>query len=493
MPPTSKYTSPRRILRAVLYLRVSLDRYARLRLKAGAEDRGSIPRQERAGRDLIDHRPDWTLAAVKFDPESASMFAKREREQWPEVLEMIESGQCDVVVLWESSRADRKLTTWSAFLDLCLERGVLIHIMDHDTTYDVRKPRDWEILADEGVRNARESRKISSRMRAAKADLREQGRPEGAITYGYRSVYDPETGILLRREPDEHAAEVRWMFNEFAGGMKVKTLIAEMRARYPHRTWSGSGIRGMLANPRYVALIRDGDELRPAQWEPLVEIEVWRGIQARLEANRAQGWRSAAVRHLCSNLAVAPCGALVNWQRPAPSDSRRHAFYRCGGDRCVGIRADWLDDYVAAKVVAYWANQELRAAREARARASSADLDALRREETRLEDRLKEIGRSSAHLPIQTVVGMTESVAGELAEVQERIKVATPVPLAPLLEGDGLEEVAAAWAALTEAGAIGVQREIVRGTLQHVRVLPRGRGRWREFDPATVDAPYHGG
>lgn len=482
------------LLPAVLYLRVSLDRYARLRALAGAEDRGSIPRQERAGLDLIDRMP-WTLLAKKYDPIGASMFTKGVREGWPEVLKMIEAGRVGVVILWESSRGDRVLTTWSAFLDLCAAKGVLIHILDDDTTYDVRKHRDWEHLAEEGVKNSRESRKISARVKSAKSHLRSIGRPEGSITYGYQSVYDEKTGILLRREPSPDAAQnVRWAFDQFAAGDSIRDLVEGLRQRDPARTWSRTGVRKLLLNVRVAGLLRDGDEIRKAQWAPIVDPKQFWDVQDRLEENARAGTRPGAVKHLCSGIATAPCGSTLGYvserQSAQQKAGRSRPFYKCVRNGCVGIRADWLDDYVAARVVAYWARGDIRAALEAYAEKASTELSELKARRRVLEKRLVEIGREGVDLPLSTVREMTSAVAAELSDLARRIDSATPVSARPLLEGESLAEVEAAWHRMTLAGMVGAQREVIRGTLEGIRVRPRGKGFHREFDPSFVDAPY---
>jgi site-specific DNA recombinase len=495
MPVTSTSTPSATSLRAVLYLRVSLDRYARLRASSGIEDRGSMPKQERAGRDLID-RKCWNLEALRFDPIGASEYTRKQREQWPEVLAMVDAGHVDVVVLWETSRGDRKLTTWSGFLDSCKARGILIHILEHDTTYDVRRPRDWEILAEEGIRNARESHKISSRVKSAKAELRHSGRPEGSITYGYRSVYDPQTGILLRREPDpETAPHVLWAFTAFKSGASIRDVVTGLRERDPSRTWSRTGVRKLLVNPRVAGWIRDGSELREAQWKPLVERKIWTDVQDRLEENARVGARPGAVKHLCSHIATAsPCGGPLGYvserQSAQQKAGRSRPFYKCQKDGCVGIRADWLDGFVAAKVVAFWADKAKLAALQARSEQQLADLADLRRRKRELDAKLAEIGREGAALPIQTVIAMTQTVQADLTDVIARIDQITPRQSRPLIEGDNEDEVLKAWHRLKREVGVSAQREVVRGTLQYIKVFPRGRGFHREFDPAYVDAPY---
>jgi site-specific DNA recombinase len=79
----------------------------------------------------------WQIAAEYEDAVSTSRFARKQREDWPRLLADIEAGRLDVVVLWESSRGSRRAAEWMAFLDLCRDRQVRIHVTSHGRTYDM--------------------------------------------------------------------------------------------------------------------------------------------------------------------------------------------------------------------------------------------------------------------------------------------------------------------------------------------------------------------
>ena len=97
-------------------------------------------------------------------------------------------------MLWESSRGDRTLASWAAFLDACRDTGTQIYVTSQDRVFDLANGYDWRALAAEGVDAAFESEKISKRSRRGVAGAVEMGLPYGRIPYGYKRTYTRETG-----------------------------------------------------------------------------------------------------------------------------------------------------------------------------------------------------------------------------------------------------------------------------------------------------------
>src|SRR5262245_46550325 len=160
----------------------------------------SIREQVTAGRAVVAEMV-WFLAGIYEDGSSASRYARKSREAWARVLEDLAAGRLDILVLWESSRGDRTLTSWSQLLDLCRDRGVSIYVIADERLYDPRRASDWRSLAAAGVDSAAESDKLSVRVRRGHAGAAAEGRPShGRCPYGYRRVYDPTTGELVGQE-----------------------------------------------------------------------------------------------------------------------------------------------------------------------------------------------------------------------------------------------------------------------------------------------------
>ena len=101
----------------------------------------------------------WPVAegAVYVDRVSASRFARQPREDWPRLLADLEAERLGGLWMWESSRGDRDPESWMGFLRRCRDTGTPIYVDTHERLYDIRIPRDWKVLADEGVDSAYES------------------------------------------------------------------------------------------------------------------------------------------------------------------------------------------------------------------------------------------------------------------------------------------------------------------------------------------------
>jgi site-specific DNA recombinase len=353
-------------LRAGIYDRVSDDQGGRSR----STDQQGTANQEAA------EQAGWRLMARYPEPDrSASRFAKKDRPQWTRLLADVAAGRLDVVVLWESSRGDRKLTGWSTFLDLCRERGVLVHVTSHRHTYDLSNPRDWKALAEDGIDSAWESEKTSLRIRRDLADAAAQGKPHGRVRYGFTRRYDPDSRELVAQEAHpEHAPVVREIIGRVAAGEAVSVLQRDLYERgVPNPTggehWARSTIVALVLNGvAYIGKRRHNDgPLLDGNWPALVEEDVyWRAVRVlkdparKTATGKRGGIRPGAAKWLLSYIATcAKCDAPLGVQH-RPRGGKMVPCYRCSSSRATHAIApvEWMDDEVAGKVISYLANPE---------------------------------------------------------------------------------------------------------------------------------------
>jgi DNA invertase Pin-like site-specific DNA recombinase len=313
----------------------------------------SVTDQVTGGRRACDDNG-WQAAGVinQDDDRSASRFARRGRPGWDQLLSLLRAGQIDVIILWESSRGDRKLGEWAGFLDECRERGVLIHVVFHDQTYDVRKVRDWKVLADDGVDSAYESEKLSGRVKRGMKSAARRGELHAVAPYGLRTVYDRHTAERQGWEIVEERAEiVREIIRRIGKHEPIKAIRRDLNDRgIPSARggdWADQTIRHVAMNPTYAGLIRlDDGELIPGKFPAIVTRPEWNKAMAVL-GPRKTGIRPASQRHLLTYLGNCfECKGLLV-VRTYKGEFR----YSCRKG-CIYLSRDWVDEFVADVICA---------------------------------------------------------------------------------------------------------------------------------------------
>lgn len=319
----------------------------------GRQSRGkakSIAEQLAAGVDVAAQNS-WTVVATYQDGTSASRYARKSREAWQQVLADIDSGALDVLVLWESSRGDRNLTSWSTLLDLCRDKGVSFYIISDERLYDPRKARDWKTLASAGVDSAGESDLLSVRVLRGQGGAAKSGRPShGRCPFGYKRVYDPDSGALVGQEPDpETAPIVREIFERLGKGEAISAICDDFNARQVRtcgaQKWYRVRVRDLALNVAYIAVRTYNGNTYPATtWPALVDEATFYRVQRILGDVQRVTTRPGRAVHLLSYLAVCHlCGADLCAVR---------GRYRCQAKGCVTIVQADMDAFVTAMVLA---------------------------------------------------------------------------------------------------------------------------------------------
>ena len=284
----------------------------------------SIAEQLDLGRDRADAEG-WTVLREYQDGVSASRHATKKRDQWPELLAEIDAGQGDVLWLWESSRGDRKLSTWARLLEDCRDRAVRIYVETHGRLYDMANSRDWRTLADDGVDNEAETNKTSERVLRAMTANATAGKVHGRVPYGYRREYTIDQRgqrKLVGQVPDEiEAPVVVGIYADIEAGVPLLAITRRLNAQgVPTRTgakWSMTQVRTIAMNRAYIGqrvhdpqgrqsgLRRPGPGAAwyPAAWPPLVGEDVFWAVQRILTDPARVTTRPGKAKHLLSMIA----------------------------------------------------------------------------------------------------------------------------------------------------------------------------------------------
>lgn len=505
------------VLRAAIYDRASKDR--------GGE-RKSVTEQ-RGGNEAACAANGWAVAERYADNHrSASRFSRTERPEWDRFLADLQGGRFDVVVMWESSRGDRKASQWIAFLDACRELGVLIHVTSHHRTYDMRVARDWRVLAEDGVDNAYETEKLSERIRRGLRANAASGRPHGKVLYGYVRRYDSRTGVLVGQDADERkrvaltpacvtgravvgvgevytrAGVVREVAERFAGGATQRGLVVDLNRRgipAPEGgIWRTPQLRSILGNPAYIGYRRHQGEVVPSpDWfPPVLAPDVHYACVGRLGDPQRRGARDSSVKHLLSGLAT--CGLCGGWMRVLVDRPRGGARYVCQPTtptRTSGRHAvrgqERVEEYLKWLAIEWMAQPEP-------VRVLADDGRAGGGEHQRILGRIGEL-RAQLDACYEQAATKALSATG-LASVERRIlnqiddleaesrRLRGRYVLAPARVGS-VEGAIARWAAWD----VAARREFLRGLFERVQIMPVGNGRRGFTDEESVRVTWRAG
>jgi site-specific DNA recombinase len=318
-------------------------------------DKTPIAHQLRIGQRWCDdagHR----VHAVYSDRVSASRFATGPRADWPKLRDDVTARRITIAWFWESSRAERRLSTWAAFLEDCRDNGVRIWLQADERLYDLAIRRDWKTLADAGVHDEFSSAERSDAVQRGIREAAMDGKPHGTCTYGYERVYDERTGDLAGQRPHpEHAAVVREIIRCIGSGDPVASVRRDLMARgvpAPRggSKWYRSVVRQIAMNRAYLGIrVHRGTEHAGA-WQPLVTRDEWSRCAARLAEVTRTRTRPGAQRYMASYLAhCGKCGERLRGEPPQAGEKR--PTYSCpSGHTMCGMEP--LDAYLRDVVIA---------------------------------------------------------------------------------------------------------------------------------------------
>lgn len=451
-------------MRALIYTRVSEDR---------AEGR-SVREQEEEARRVCE-REGWEIAEVVTDSVGASRHSKGKRTGWDRACKLLEAGDVDVLVTWEASRAQRDLVAYGELRDLCASTKTLWSYSGR--THDLTQSHDRFTTGLDALLAEREADQIAERVQRAVRANALAGRPHGRRLYGYRRLYDPDTGRLLGQEPHpEEAPVVRRMFADYLAGYSPKSIADDLTER---GIMTGTGIPWIdtqvfraLGNPAYAARrVHRGEIIGPAAWPALVDDVTFDRAQERLKS-RSQVHASPTSRLLTG---VARCG-VCNGRITVNTDRKVRLVYICRRAACVGRDLAKLDTFVSGALV-----RRLEAAKSPSLAVSDSDEVAeLHDQIAELEARLDAaVGQfTTGELSARMLARVEQSIVADLAGLRDRLRRLSVPQHLDLPAGD----VGEWWETIGPER----QREWVNAYVEVLMIHKTTRGQ-RTFDPSKVE------
>ncbi len=480
--------------RAVIYNRASSD-------KTG--QRVSVRSQETENRAWCD-REGWDVVAVVSDSDrSATRFATREREGYREVREGLADGRwgrVDVLVMWESSRGQRRMDGYLELRDLCVAHDV--RLAYRGRIYDLTEGDDRFSTGLDALLDEREAERVRDRIKRSHRASVAAGKARGGVPFGYTRTYSPGTRRMDRQVPDPRtAAVVAGIVADLLGGRTLYEIAGRLnrdgvttpqgerairRGAEPSGLWTSSMIRNMLRKRSLIGeRTHQGVVTGAADWEPIVDPADWRAVQALLaDPGRVAHHGGRDARWLLSG--VAECAVCGAWLRPMRNRGR--LTYACAGlaptapKGHVSRDAAALDAMVVVHVVARLSAPEFLTDLAGQRSGVRAEAVRARHELDDLEAELASwiVAAREGRVSASSFAAIEPGLQQQLTAARARLEVAAEIPQVVLnLAG---EDAAQRW----DGAGLEVQRRVVRAMLR-VRVRRTSRPGAAVFDPSSVD------
>jgi site-specific DNA recombinase len=483
--------------------------YTRKSTSAGLEqDFNSLDAQREACEAYVRARraEGWRLLPDHYD-DGGFTGATLDRPAFQRLLEDIDAGKVDLVVVYKVDRLSRSLLDFAKVMERLGRAGAaFVSVTQNFSTADAMGRLTLNVLMSFAEF---ERSMIAERTRDKIAASRRRGKWTGGpvplgydVAHGKLVINEPEAVVVreafaLYRE-EKSAFLVARALN--ARGRRTKGRLGEGGTRLPGPRWTKVSVLRVLKNPLYVGLVPYGRERHPGEHAPLVDQEAFARAQELLKrpaARRRQVGRNE--RYLLSGLVR--CGACGGAMTPASTrkSGRTYRYYRCarrdrGGPEACGapaLPAAALENFVRARLrecalVPELFEQALAAfgarlaeAAEALGQERSAlakQLARLEADEARLEAELERGKGGEAQGPLAVRLGEAreELAAGRLrvADGERKVALAAGARRDATWASGVLAEPAAFWGALS----LENERRLLGALLDRIVVDLEGGG-----------------
>lgn len=437
---------------------------------------GSLEKVERQEADCrqVGDRLAWPIseAHVFRDNNRSAWQRGRKRPGWDAMLAAIEADEIDGVLIYHGDRLIRQPFDLETLLSVSESKG--IRLASPTGTRNLDNADDRFILRIEVAQACRESDNTSRRVRRGLEDRAKAGKAGS----GGRRAFGFEPDGQTRREDEcavlaeavdrllagqSEAGVLRWMNTE-----STTTLGNE---------WEGRSLHRVLEAPRIAGLVRRGDQLYRAVWEPIVTMETWEDVKLLLK-QRAEAfpYPGRERKHLLSGVAVCPSGHRLSTKPSGQANLRTYYCRAAGCPTPVGRNIAKLDNYVSGRVLELLSDEDFMAEVRTADPSVSGEIAELERRKAAAAQQLEEL---VDHPDVDAGV-LARSLAGferKIRELRDRAEVSERRRLLRRVAGCSQEE----WDDLP----IDIRSSAVAATYR-VTVLPttqRGPG----FDPSAVD------
>jgi DNA invertase Pin-like site-specific DNA recombinase len=453
------------MIRAGIYARISSDREG---------DNLAISRQL-ADCEQLAKRKGWQVVERYVDSD-ISAYSGKPRPEYARMLEEIEAGAVEAVLVYHADRLHRHPRELEDFIDLCQRQRVKLATATGETDLSTH---DGQLIARiQGAVARKESDDKSRRIRRKHDELAQAGRLSGGGTRPFGFEADRRT---IR--PAE-AATIRGCARCVLAGDSLRSLCLDLNRRgiatVTGSEWKPQTLKRILTSARISGQREHhGEIVATADWPAIITPAETQRLRAKLRDPDRRTNRSARRYLLASLLRCHNCGNRL-YSRPRDDGARRYVcasgpgFEGCGG---LTIMAEPLEQFMVEAVLERLDSPELANALNGGVTADPAGSE-WQAEVERAQEQLEEL----AELWAEREITRREWVKAR-APIEKRLDAAKrrlaainrTTELTPHL--GNAQDLREQWAKLT----LSRQKQIVAALVQHVVVGPGQRG-YNRFD-----------
>lgn len=404
----------------------------------------TLDAQREAGQNYVaaQKHEGWVCLPDRYD-DGGFTGGNMDRPALQRLMKDIEAGKVDCVVVYKVDRLSRSLMDFARMMEVFDRHKVsFVSVTQHFNTTHSMGRLTLNIL----LSFAQFEREIiSERTRDKIAAARRKGKfAGGRPVLGYDLLSSPAGPKLVVN--DAEAIQVRAIFELYLKHHALLPVVQELERRgWTTKAWQtkrGKRVGGcpfdknllwhLLTNVVYLGKVRHHEEIHPGEHPAIVDEQIWQRVQAVLGRNGRTGGGIVKNKYgalLKGMLHCGPCNCVMV-HTYSSQGTRRYRYYVClrarrrGWDKCPtkSVPAGEIEKFVVEQIRAIGQDSAVLKETLQQARGQSQrSLAELQAEDRRLA---REVARYDADVRKLTAQASDAANTGELARLQERIRLA---------------------------------------------------------------------
>lgn len=302
----------------------------------------------------------WPVARTFIDNDVSATKSKR-RPEYEHLMQAIEDGDIDAVIVWDVDRLTRTPAELERFIDLADRHHLALASIGGEV--DLSTPQGRLTARIKGSVARHEVEQMSRRLKRKFQDNAKEGKSHGVVPFGYRRVRvhdDNGRDIGSQDVIDPAEAEaVRELYRRVIAGESLRFLAKYLNENgfttIRGNPFQGNVVGAMLRRPRYAGMrTHQRQVVGKGEWPPIVSLATYEEALAILNAPGRRLSRGAEPKYLLSGIAV--CGRCGTAMRPnvhKPKNGKhRQPAYICPGCNKVTRKIEAVDEVVEEIIVA---------------------------------------------------------------------------------------------------------------------------------------------